>query len=102
MAAQAGTEQGQPVIFFLAGNEGHWATNALFLCRKESANMSREMKRPIITVNRVFEGERSAMEAFVAVLVGEIERRSVRTFESVKEPEYTGLESEVVQDDADA
>lgn len=56
--------------------------------------MSRKIERPIITVNRVFEDKRSAMEAFVTVLVREIERRSFRTFESVKEPDYTTSESE--------
>jgi len=36
------------------------------------------------------------MEAFVTVLVHEMERRaSIRTFESVKEPEYTVFETEV-------
>lgn len=60
--------------------------------------MSKEMKRPVITVNRVFENKRSAMEAFVTILVREIDRRSIHTFESVKEPEYTSCEREVKND----
>jgi len=58
--------------------------------------MSKEMKRPVININRVYEDKRSVMEAFVTVLVHEMERRaSIRTFESVKEPEYTVFETEV-------
>jgi len=64
--------------------------------------MSREMTRPIIDVNPIFEDKRSAMEAFVTVLVREAERRSVRTFESVKEPEYTSCEREVKSNDTNA
>ena len=64
--------------------------------------MARKMTRPVITVNRVFEDKRSAMEAFVTILVREIERRSVRTFESVKEPEYTFCEREVNENDTTA
>jgi len=62
----------------------------------------REMQRPKITVNRVFADKRSAMEAFVTVLVREMERRSVRTFETLKQPQYNDGESEVKHDDTDA
>jgi hypothetical protein len=66
--------------------------------------MSKEMIRPTITVNRVFEDKRSAMEAFVAVLVREMDRRksSVRTFEPLNEPDYTCSESEVKDYDTTA
>ena len=58
--------------------------------------MSKEMKRPVININRVYEEKRPAIEAFAAALVREMENRtSNRTFESVKEPEYTGGETEV-------
>jgi len=50
----------------------------------------KNIQRPTVTVNRVFSDKRSAIEAFAAVLVKEIQRRSqsVRTFEAVKKPDY--------------
>ena len=51
----------------------------------------RGITRPILKVTRIYDEKRSMLEAFVNVLVHEIERRSsIRTFESVKEPEYNG------------
>ena len=57
--------------------------------------MSKTIQRPVIEVNRVFAAKRSAMDAFVTVLVKELERRSIRTFEVVEQPHYTFSESEV-------
>lgn len=49
----------------------------------------RRITRPILKVTRIYDEKRSMLEAFVNVLICEIERRSsVRTFESVKKPEY--------------
>jgi hypothetical protein len=56
--------------------------------------MSKTIQRPKVTVNRVFTDKRTAMEAFVTVLVREMERRSVRTFETLNEPHYNYCESE--------
>lgn len=64
--------------------------------------MSREIQRPTIVVNHFFEDKRSAMEAFVTVLVREMEQRSIRTFETVNEPEYTSCEREVKSNDTTA
>ena len=54
----------------------------------------KQTQRPAITVNRVFADKRSAMEAFVTVLVREMERRSAHTFEVEKQPQYDRGESE--------
>ncbi len=61
-----------------------------------------EIQRPIITIKRVFADKRSAVEAFATVLAREIDRRSIRTFETMKPPQYTGIESEGSVYDTDA
>lgn len=59
----------------------------------------REAQRPKIIINRVFVEERSALEAFGALIIKDMERCSVRTFENMEQPHYTIDESEVEQHD---
>ncbi len=59
----------------------------------------RTAKRPKIIINRVFVEERTALEAFGALIIKDMEMCSVRTFEKVEQPHYTNGESEVEQHD---
>lgn len=63
----------------------------LFILERGLSDMKSKkgLTRPILKITRIYDEKRSMLEAFVNVLVREIERRSsVRTFESVKKPEY--------------
>jgi len=61
----------------------------------------RTAQRPKIIINRVFVEERSALEAFGALIVKDMERCSIRTFENLEQPHYTIDESEVKENDTD-
>lgn len=52
--------------------------------------MARTTTRPKITVQAVYSGDKDMRELFIRLLVDEVQRskKSVRTFENVKEPEY--------------
>ena len=59
----------------------------------------RTEQRPKIIINRVFTEKRSALEAFGALIIKDMERYSIRTFEKSEQPHYTIGESEVKQHD---
>ena len=52
--------------------------------------MAKTVKRPKITVQAVYTGEKDMQEVFVSLLVNEVRqmKNSVRTFENVKETKY--------------
>ena len=52
--------------------------------------MAKAVQRPKITVQTVYSGGQDMQELFISLLVNEMRRgkRSGRTFEIVKEPEY--------------
>ncbi len=61
----------------------------------------RTAQRPKIIINRVFAEQRSALEAFGALIIRDMARCSVRTFEVSEQPQYTDDESEVKRYDTD-
>ena len=48
----------------------------------------RKATRPKIIINRVFVEKRSALEAFGSLIVKDLNKCSIRTFEKLEQPHY--------------